>query len=465
MRQVWAIAANLITELLKMRFLVLFVLLITACYTAGFAFWLHTSDGLADHKIQTFLSYSLSIAWVVLSLLTVFCSTATITRDIKRREIFTIATKPVSRGQFLIGKFLGAAVFSLVLLLINGVAIYSLARLLQQTETAGNTPADRASALRAKELIFVARRAVPAPQPDISAQVKEYVDARIEEYKRANPQDKRNAARIQALRAELTINRAKELISKAGSVPPSHTRTWCFTGLEPVDRENGFVFVRYKQEVSQNPPDLTLWNQWRVGPEDPAVGGGTALPPQKQAIRTVHEFAVPVTELSPTGDLYVTYGNPVVNAPVTVMFPPIDGLEVLYVADTFEANYIRTIAVMYLRLLFLAVLGVAVGAWLSFPVAILLAMAVFMMGLSSSFILDAVKWEAGQTHQSLIRTIMLIWPNLSAYDPVIEIEKGRLVPWQMLIKASTIMLLLKGGVIAFIGYLVFKFRELARVIV
>jgi len=208
-----------------------------------------------------------------------------------------------------------------------------------------------------------------------------------------------------------------------------------------------------------------LWNQWRVGPQDPAVAGGIIVPPQKQAVRTVHEFAVPVSQVSPTGDLYVTYSNPPINSPVTVIFPTADGLEVLYVADSFEANYIRALAAIYLRLLFLAVLGVAVGAWLSFPVAILLVIVVYVMGLSSSFILDAVKWETPAAQQSFIQAIMRIWPNLSAYDPVVEIEKGRLVPWRMLIIASTLMLALKGGVIALIGYLVFKFRELARVIV
>ena len=84
-----------------MRALIVFLGFATLLYTLGFAWWLHRSTGQADEKVQTFLSYSLSMATILLSFVVIFVSIGTITRDIKRKEIFTIATKPISRGHFL----------------------------------------------------------------------------------------------------------------------------------------------------------------------------------------------------------------------------------------------------------------------------------------------------------------------------------------------------------------------------
>ena len=465
MRQIWAIAKNLILEILKIKALTIFIVLLTLGYTVGFAWWLHTSDGLADEKIKTFLSYSLSLTSAVLALLTIFVSIATITRDIKRREIFTIATKPISRGQFLLGKFLGMALFNLVLLALNGLLIYTTARTLQITETAIPTSQNKAAALRLNELVFVARTAVPAPSPNVSQQVKKRVDELVAQKQAEDPRYRTDATLVGQLRRELIPTLTQQFTLRENSVPPGYSKVWHFTGLEPIDPLDGYVFIRYKQEPSRNPPDLTIWNQWRTGPQHPGIAGGRDIPLRKDVVRTFHEFGVPVTDVSPEGEFYLAYRNPPVNAPVTAIFPSQDGPEVLYVAGSFEDNFLRTLAAIYLRLLFLGIVGLAAGAWLSFPVGVLLVMVIYTMGLATGFISDAVRWETSGPHADFIRLVMALFPNFSAYDPVPQIEKGRIGPWQMLVNASLSMLLLKGGIAAAIGYLIFKFRELARVIV
>ena len=101
MGQIWAVARNLIVETLRIRSLVIFVLLVVGILTVGFGFWLHdSSSGLGDQKIQTFLSHSFRFSFNFLSFLTIFISIASISRDIKRREIYTIVTKPISRGRY-----------------------------------------------------------------------------------------------------------------------------------------------------------------------------------------------------------------------------------------------------------------------------------------------------------------------------------------------------------------------------
>ena len=129
MNKIWAIARNLIIEVLRMRILMVFILVVTVCNTVFLALWLHAYSGRVDEKVQTFLSYSLSFTTTFLALLTIFISIATITRDIKRKEIFTVATKPIKRIHYLTGKFFGTAILNLVLLSVSAVMIFALAGL------------------------------------------------------------------------------------------------------------------------------------------------------------------------------------------------------------------------------------------------------------------------------------------------------------------------------------------------
>ncbi|MCD6388712.1 MAG: hypothetical protein J7L69_04815, partial [Desulfobulbaceae bacterium] len=172
-----------------------------------------------------------------------------------------------------------------------------------------------------------------------------------------------------------------------------------------------------------------------------------------------------VSAVSAQGDLYVYYRNRTPQHNITVLYPPDTGIEALYVAGSFEGNFIRSILMIYLRLLFLGAFGIAIGAWLSFPVAVLLVLMVYVTGLANEFIGDALVWDAGNTLRTVLTPIVSIFPKFATYDPVPQIEKGRMVSWQLFWECSFFMVLLKGGVIALFGYLVFRFRELARIIV
>ena len=72
------------------------------------------------------------------------------------------------------------------------------------------------------------------------------------------------------------------------------------------------------------------------------------------------------------------------------MFPIDDGLEVLYKADTFLGNYVRAAVLILCRLVFLACLGVMAASFLSFPVAILFCLVIFVTGAASgAFIVES----------------------------------------------------------------------------
>jgi len=469
-------------EVLRMRILMSFIILITAAYTFIFAWWLRQSRGPVDEKVQTFLSYSLSFTLGFLALLTIFIAIATITRDIQRKEIFTITTKCITRGRYLMGKLLGLAVLNLFFLGITVAIIYCLATIyLPRSEEL--KPAEHE---RLEGIVLTARRGVKPQIKDVRAEVKEWVDAKVESELRDRREVYRNNPdEVEKMRRVLTEEKTKELIQKQTAVSPGSHIVWHFRDIQPRDRENGLVFIRFKQDVDINPRDDHMENEWMFGPEDPLLRGGMGKGRTRDIIRTVHEFGIPARVVSPQGDLYVYYRNPTVNR-VTAIFPLDTGIEVTYTVGGFTGNFLRTIVLMYVRLLFLAVLGLAAGTWLSFPTAVLMILVIYVLGLCSNFIYDAIHWETGEVLQSTIRIIMVFIPNFSAWDPVPLIEKGRLVsldlgpnllraldywtagekiPADILQKLILLKDMVLCGLAALIGYLIFRSRELARVIV
>lgn len=116
---IWVIAKNSFRELMRDR--VMYALL-------GFAILflaLSLAVGQLTYTEKEKISISLGLASVqiCLSLLTIFIGASLVYREINKKTIYTIFVRPLSRTQFLIGKFLGFALVILTLLL-GFIAIY-----------------------------------------------------------------------------------------------------------------------------------------------------------------------------------------------------------------------------------------------------------------------------------------------------------------------------------------------------
>jgi len=221
-------------------------------------------------------------------------------------------------------------------------------------------------------------------------------------------------------------------------------------------------------DVSPTPDSLAVSGLWSFGPSPDVLHTGERFF-TRDAVRTVHEFPIPRRVVSEQGDLYVAFHNPVENYPVNIIFP-LPGrekvaIEALYAVGGFTDNFIRSLTAIFLKLLFLGLIGLAMGCWLSFPVASLFIMVIFLLGLASNFIADAFRWNLGLDKSAVSAVMSFFLPRLGAYDPVPLLEKGHWVTNELLATSLWLMIGVKGGIIMFFGYLMFKFRELARVIV
>ncbi len=122
MRKIWVIALNTFKETVRDKLLYALigfgVLTIAASLLAG-----SVSLGQDRRVIEDF---SLTAILVFLLIITLFIGTQLVYREIERRTIYVSLTKPISRDQFFLGKFIGlaltttvsAAVMSVIFLLV-----------------------------------------------------------------------------------------------------------------------------------------------------------------------------------------------------------------------------------------------------------------------------------------------------------------------------------------------------------
>ncbi|HKZ80488.1 MAG TPA: ABC transporter permease subunit [Pyrinomonadaceae bacterium] len=114
-----AIARNTFREAVRDRVLynlVLFVLLLTAA-----AIFIGELSGGQERKIIVDLGLSAMLLFGVF--IAIFVGVGLVYKEIERRTIFAIFAKPVGRGEFLIGKYLGLSLTLLVNVLIMGAGI------------------------------------------------------------------------------------------------------------------------------------------------------------------------------------------------------------------------------------------------------------------------------------------------------------------------------------------------------
>ncbi|MBN2063578.1 MAG: ABC transporter permease [Sedimentisphaerales bacterium] len=460
-----AIARTVIKEVIRMRVFMFFMLMTILGLTVFFAMWLSEGSGRPDEKVQTFLSYSTSGIMVVLSFTTMFLSVATVARDIKRREIFTIATKSISRVGYLTGKFLGITIINIVGVLFAFILIYGTAQIMAEKQLSQLTVAEQDHFRgRINNLVFAARDGVYPEIPSMEQQVADIVEQQLADQISRYPGSTSQPDLIEGWRLALTKDAQNAVKSGFLTVPSGGYKVFHFKNVK-VRPGSDSVYIRYKMDVSVNPENLKILGQWAIGPEDPTQSKTGQAFQAEDVIRTYHEHSISSSLVSPAGDLYVAFRNPFENGRVSVMFPDKGGLEILYAAGTFEANLLRSIALILMRLIFLTIVSISLGAWLSFPVAVLTVMVVFVMGICSSFILEAIDYGPFSTPATIIEAIMTVMPQLAKFDPSLLLEKGRLVKPALVVECMLWLVLVKGGVIAMLGVAIFRKKELARVIV
>lgn len=182
----------------------------------------------------------------------------------------------------------------------------------------------------------------------------------------------------------------------------------------------------------------------------------------------------------------------------SVSFHKDRGLVLLHKAGGFTPNFAKAVCLLWIRLMFIAMVAVGAGSFLSFPVAGLLTFVVFFAAVGANYLTESLYgystinvtydsmgervghvigstagkvrdgdyYEIFKIFVSMIGQIWLfIVPDLSKAAGTTMIRDGVLIPNSLVFGALARIALVSTSVACLAGWLVFRRREVARVIV
>ena len=451
MRSIWAVAKNTVKQALRMKIAVVFIILLLVLLPViGIT---TTGDETLKGRLQTFVSYGLSLTGLLLCLLTIIVSVYTVTSDIKYRQIYTVITKPIRRFQFLLGKLLGIILLDVALLVLFSSFIYIFAMYMPKFFRATED-----EIVRADNEFYTARAALTFPEVDVSQEV----EAKYKELEESGrlPTD---YSREQVI-AELTAQ--AKLKQRAADV--GQALIWEFDNIKPLTKS---MFIRFKYDVAVTPPDMQIYGRWYAG--DPGyvkTGEQPSTEPfekiLKHSVDTFHEIEFPASVVPEDGHLAIAFMNLPLNR-TSITFPP-DGLAILYKADTFTANFIRAVLLIFFRLIFLACLGILTSTFVSFPVAILVCLVLFSTAAVSNFVIesfDSLGSNMSAVYSYSIKWMIRLLPQFDKFNPTSFIVPARLLSWPIVAQCAVFMVFIKSFILLILAFIIFGTREIAKIIV
>jgi len=190
-------------------------------------------------------------------------------------------------------------------------------------------------------------------------------------------------------------------------------------------------------------------------------------------------IGIPVEAIAEDGTLRVTIvngammeGGRIMQAPWSMNFDA-DGLEVLHRVGGFEGNFLRAMLVDWGKLVFIAALGVSAAGVLSFPVAVLVAMTIFIVGSMSPFLEIAVEQFAVpidapwfmQVFEVFIRgfvgSVQWLLAPFASVGSSTDLVDGRVIPWGSVVRAVGLIGMLWSALAFAIGGWAFSRKEIA----
>ena len=483
----WPVARKMMVEAMHRRvviiLLVFFLVLIPAL-----PFILQTQGGLKS-QVQISFTYAMGLAEALLSFLAIFLGTASICREIEQQKVHITDTKPLGRWKFLAGKLVGIVVMCSALLFAMMVGVYGLITYMSRKPDISGLQEWQVERVRKEQQevnnqIFTARTTVSPPRPN----VKDRVDEKIAELKN-NGNLKDEYRNEYSAREALT----RRLRQQQLSVAPRRRKAWTLRGLTPPSQATSDrVYLRFKlfaPGVQQGGTVKGAWTVWRPQQQSEKKStktkgeSGQKMVPVASMRRdwntgSFQEFRVPADAITPDGTLHLTYQN--LESGSAVVFELGHSLEALQKVGGFFPNFYRSVLVIMFHIILLAALGLMAGSMFSFPVASLLAVFIFLLGVSAPWFLSL--WQAvsapftiegnpllsyllNRGLNALTEGVLYVVPNVSTYSPIGDLVHGKLVSWAFVSRTGALMLVVKGGIVMLLATYAYYRRELARVIV
>lgn len=493
------VARTLVDEAIRMKVVLVLVVLVMLI-VALLPLILNFNERL-EYRVQTFISISTTAVWLLLALMTVFLGCISICGEIANKQIYMTMTKALGKFEYLLGKWIGICLINFWLILVAGVGIY------MSTQILAVQPARDVTDYNAVHDHILSARLGVTPVPSEGSSIMSVALERFKELRQTDPKfavaqiDVGDPVQLQQAFTQLPTKLRDEIqnyaIARWQSIKPREGAVFWFRGVgKAKEFEHSNVQLRLKPKASPVPPDerikLMLFVNGQLYPKPVII-----------AQNTVYTVDIPLQMVDRNGDVELRIANvnpmnPEATDDSTVNFPPGQGIEMVYPAGTFEGNLFRAMVMIYAQLVFLGMLALASGTFLGFPVACLLSLMVLVIAVCAGFLSESLEsyaavpiadlslWQRGvivvkgifdkiisgefwDATKLLIRLFgqgaLIINPNLAAHSPIDQITDGKLISnsqvWSCLFRVGVCSTFVTG----LIGWLIWRKREIARVIV
>lgn len=492
--RIWTVTRLTVLQAVRMKVAIVLILF-TLALVAVLPFLLKTDDT-AYGRIRLVITYTIYTAQFLLCVLTLFLATATLCAEFKGKQIYSLDSKPVPRWCVLAGKWLGVMIIDAALLLAIGGILYGIVRYQARMpepgrrELAEETPdyvkmqvamiQHENAVLKSRVLnASVAHRPTMPDGRPFTELVRERAAEELSERKEAET--------LPENRSEEWIfdQIARRINNEVFVVAPGNAVQWRIKNLPTDLGEDEFITLRFTMRGVPRPLRNEIVGYWQMGRFDMDKGEFTGpmyaenpYQPRAWKCDQAHSITVPARVIDPSnGILTVRFHNLTQGRESAAVFPVTDGIQVNVPVGGFEINLFRALALVFLKLAYLTVLGLLCASFLTFPVASFAAFSIFLISLAGGFLEELV----GKAHvfgtglvrpgtpmeegdvlvQWILGKALLLFPDLASYDPVPFLTEGQAVPWGLVGYAAFTIVGVYSVILALIGGAVFHKREVA----
>jgi hypothetical protein len=354
-RAVFAIARLTLREALRSRVVLVFGFLLVA--VAGGLPHLLKGDGTPSGLVRMTLGYTLGTAFGLLALATLWTGCALVSGDIATRTLELTRVKPVSPGQFWLGKWLGLLL--LVVLLLAGIYLLTGATVFRQLRQHPEATA----------VMRTARLKVKPVLPGLDSQIDYY-------FKQSHGPEK-SPEEQRELRRQLR----REIPFQAATLQRGQSWNWNFAlDRPPLTRQP--LWLRFQF-------DTDAYTRAEVKARCRLTGttSGTSVD------FTLDDFSTRVIELPVAADTFGADTAFKLNMQHTggeatgpLLLQPRQGLDLLVPRSGLAFNLLRAATIHLSILALLAAIGITLGTLFSLPVAAFCATGMLLATMISVFV-------------------------------------------------------------------------------
>ena len=422
--------------------------------------------------IPGFLDWGHTCVYVFAALFVIFFGCASTSFEIRDRQVWSVVTKPISHGGWLLGKWIGTVTLGMVVV-IGGTLLLAVGT----SYLASQKPLDERDARDLRNTVLVGRvGTLPQYEELASDRLREIVDAAIEGDAVLKADIANGTVDEAQSRRTLAASKMREFLEQQRRIGPGESREFTFSGLAQAAALGREISLRYKlhggmEDEHQKFPAMIQY----------ASGKGAGMWELREwTPGELYSLDIEPKFIDPDGTLRLRIFSAGWDeekkqaAPSSIsIFMQDDSLEVMVSDSTFAGNLVSAMVVDGCKVAFLSAIAVVAGSLLSFPIAVLLAFGVFCMATITPFLSSSLRYYSPDQKSGILvwafqyavlavaSTIEFLLRGFAARSPSDSLAQGRSITWSVLGETVlTIGFAWTGGLLL-VGWLGIRRKEIA----